>query len=337
MDPGSRLYRDGQQRPVFVFRFRIVEYLKGSGDDELTVNLIAESPDGPFAGYRYVSSASPTPTPDAEDALRTAKSRLAQRDARWDNREALIFLNPSTIPGESGAYEFAGRHATTVLYDYAITSEYNRAWLPATAPSKGAVADAVIDSALASSEPHYLTGEPFDAGQLQAPGVVAESVSPPESSAAAISLSGIKSLIQANEVMLAKGEGVPGYEECVKEMFEFNSTYKEALPDPYIIERHIPSGQPEGYKTWPMPSRYVGSPFYSRWWTTGADADLFIFRITEDPDNDPATGYAWDEIATRPIPKGNYNVFDKAQASSWAPCDYNPEADAPASAIGESP
>ena len=141
VEPGARLYRDGQQRPVFVFRFRVVEYLKGSGEDDLTVNLIAESPDGPFAGYHYASSASPTPTPNAEDALRTARSRLAQRDARWDNREALIFLNPSTIPGESGAYEFAGRYSTTVLYNYAITSEYNRAWLPATAPSGDAAAD----------------------------------------------------------------------------------------------------------------------------------------------------------------------------------------------------
>ena len=147
VEPGSRLYRDGQQRPVFVFRFRVVEYLKGSGDDELTVNLIAESPDGPFAGYHY-AGASPMPTPDAEKALQTAKSRLAQRDARWDNREALVFLNPSTIPGESGAYEFAGRYSTTVLYDYAVTSEYNRAWLPATAPSGDAVADAVIGYSL---------------------------------------------------------------------------------------------------------------------------------------------------------------------------------------------
>ena len=328
VDPGSRLYRDGQQRPVFVFRFRVVEYLKGSGDDELTVNLIAESPDGPFAGY-YASSASPTPTPDAEDALRTAKSRLAQRDARWDSREALVFLNPSTIPGESGAYEFAGRYSTTVLYNYAVTSEYNRAWLPASAPSGDAAADAAIDSALASSEPHYLTGEPFDMAQPQAPGVVAESVSPPESSAAAISLSGIKSLIEANEVMLAKGEGVPGYEECVKEMFEFDADYKESPLDPYIIERHIPSGQPAGYRLWPNLALHEGTPFYNKWWTAGEDEDLFIIRITDDPDNDPATGYAHEEIATRPIPKGSYNVFIKAQSASWVPCDYNPEEGAP--------
>ena len=316
VDPGSRLYRDGQQRPVFVFRFRVVEYLKGSGEDELTVNLIAESPDGPFAGYRYASSASPTP--NAEDALRTAKSRLAQRDARWDNREALVFLNPSTIPGESGAYEFAGRYSTTVLYDYAITSEYNRAWLPASAPSG--------DAALASSEPHYLTGEPFDAGQPQAPGVVAESVSPPESSAGAISLSGIKSLIQANEVMLAKGEGVPGYEECVKDKFKFDSLYKESPPQMSFLERHISSGRPAGHRLWPNPRRSrLGELYYERWWTAGPDSDLFAHRIIDDPDNNPATGYATEHVTLRPIPKGEYKVFVNDQPDPWVPCDYNPE------------
>ena len=324
-EPGSRLYRDGQQRPVFVFRFRVVEYLKGSGDDELTVNLIAESPDGPFAGYHY-TGASPTPTPDAEEALRTAKSRLAQRDARWDNREALIFLNPSTIPGESGAYEFTGRYTTTALYNYAVTSEYNRAWLPATAPSKDAVADAAIDAALDSSEPHYLTGEPFDAGQPQAPGAVAEFVSPPESSAAAISLSGIKSLIQANEVMLAKGEGVPGYEDCVKDKFKFDAMYKKYPPQMSFLERHISSGRPAGHRLWHNPRRSrLGELYYERWWTAGPDSDLFAHRIIDDPDNNPATGYATEHVTLRPIPKGEYKVFVNDQPAPWAPCDYNPE------------
>ena len=317
VDPGSRLYRDGQQRPVFVFRFRVVEYLKGSGEDDLTVNLIAESPDGPFAGYHY-TGATPMPTPDAEEALRTAKSRLAQRDARWDNREALIFLNPSTIPGESGAYEFAGRYSTTVLYNYAITSEYNRAWLPATAPSGDAAADAAIDSALASSEPHYLTGEPFDMAQPQAQGAVAESVSPPESSAAAISLSGIKSLIKANESMQEKGEGIPGYDECVKDKFKYDSLYKEFPPQMSFLERHISSGRHAGHRLWPNPRRSrLGELYYERWWTAGPDSDLFAHRIIDDPDNDPATGYATEHVTLRPIPKGEYKVFVNDQPVPW--------------------
>ena len=209
---------------------------------------------------------------------------------------------------------------------YAITSADNRAWLPASAPSGDAVKDAVADAAFASSEPQYLTGASLDNDQPQAQGVVADSVSPPESSAAAISLSGIKSLIEANWDMLARGEGIPGYEECVKEMFEFDALYRDGARPPNSLERHIPSGQPTGHRLWPTVGQYEESAFYARWWTTGPDADLFIFRIADDPDNDPTTGYAWEEIATRPIPQGTYLFYANHQSSRWAPCDYSPKA-----------
>ena len=321
VEPDS-LLRNGARAPVLAFRFRVIEYLKGSGDDELTVRTLAE-----YTSYSADYDAN-SPAPDADAALRTAKSMLAQRDARWDNREALVFLRSSTVPEETGFYEFVWRFPGPTWIDYyAVTSADNRAWLPATAPSSDAVADAAIDAALDSSEPHYLTGETFDAGQPQARGAVAESVSPPESSAAAISLSGIKSLIEANEVMLAKGEGVPGYEECVKEMFEFDAAlYRDGARQPNSLERHIPSGQPTGHRLWPTVGQYEESAVYARWWTTGPDADLFIFRIADDPDNDPTTGYAWEEIATRPIPEGTYLFYANHQSSRWVPCDYSPKA-----------
>ena len=323
VDPGSRLYLD-EHSPVFVFRFRVVEYLKGSGDDELTVNLLAESPYGLDDEIYYDPE---SPTPDAEDALRTAKSRLAQRDARWDNREALVFLRPSTIPGESGAYEFTGRHSPTLLYNHAVTSEYNRAWLPASASPGDAVKDAVADAALVSSEPQYLTGASFDTDQPQTQGLVLDSVSPPESSAATISLSEIESLIETIEDMMAKGEGIPGYEECVRDKFEFDSLYKEFPRQMSFLERHISSGRPAGHRLWPNPRRSrLGELYYERWWTTGPDSDLFAHRITDDPDNDPATGYATEHVTLRPIPKGKYKVFVNNQPSPWVPCDYNPEA-----------
>ena len=320
VDPGSRLYL-AEQRPVFVFRFKVVEYLKGSGDNELTVSTLAQ-----YTSYSADYNTDP-PAPDADAALRTAKSMLTQRDSRWDKREALVFLRSSTVPEETGFYEFVWRFpGLTPLDHYAVTSADNRAWLPASAPSSDAVADAAIDAALDSSEPHYLTGEPFDTVQPQAPGVVAESVSPPKSSAAAISLSEVKSLIKANEVMLAKGEGVPGYEECVKEKFKFDSMYKKSPPQMSFLERHISSGRPAGHRLWPIPRRSrLGELYYERWWTAGPDSDLFAHRIIDDPDNNPATGYATEHVTLRPIPKGEYKVFVNDQPAPWAPCDYNPE------------
>ena len=316
VEPDSIL-RYGHPIPIFAFRFRVIEYLKGSGGDELTVRA--------RAGYPYIGSIRyiDEPTPDADAALRTAKHMLAQRDARWDDREALVFLNPSDAPKEAGVYNFAWRFSGPTPSDhYTVTSADNKAWLPASAPPSGYAA---------SAEPRYLTVAPFIAYHPQARGAVADSGSPPESSDMIISLSEIESLIEANADMLAKGHGRPGYEECVKDMFEFDARERISPPrQPYTtVERYISSGRPAGHRLWPRPARKEGSAFYSKWWTTGADADLFVFRITEDPDNDPSTGYAWEEIATRPIPKGSYNVFVKAQSASWVPCGYNPAADAP--------
>ena len=317
VEPDSIL-RYGHPVPVFAFRFRVIEYLKGSGGDELTVRARAGYPYSGSA-IRYIDE----PTPDADAALRTAKSSLAQRDARWDDREALVFLNPSDAPKEAGVYNFAWRFSGPTPSDhYAVTSADNKAWLPASAPPSGYAA---------AAEPRYLTVAPFIVYHPQARGAVADSGSPPESSDMIISLSDVESLIEANADMLAKGHGSPGYEECVKDMFEFDARERISPPrEPYTaVERYISSGRPAGHRLWPRPARQEGSAFYSKWWTTGADADLFAFRITEDPDNDPATGYAWEEIATRPIPKGIYNVFVKNQPARWVPCGYNPDADAP--------
>ena len=144
---GVRKYPTGDgiaPRPVFVFRFRVIEYLKGSGDDELTVRVLAIDTS---SRSHYFQSASPTP--DASAALQTAKARLAERDTRWDGLEAIVFLSPSPLANESGVYEFTTRRSTVGLHNYAITSDNsnsyvpNRAWLPGGAPSGKATADTV--------------------------------------------------------------------------------------------------------------------------------------------------------------------------------------------------
>ena len=75
VDAATRLRCGERPAPFFLFRFRVMEYLKGSGDGELTVRLLAEY--CPSDDMVVVSR-----TPDADMALQTAKARLAQRDAR---------------------------------------------------------------------------------------------------------------------------------------------------------------------------------------------------------------------------------------------------------------
>ena len=92
---------DRRARPAFAFRFRVAEYLKGNGDDELTVRVVAL---GRYDSIIY---------PDENEALTLMipQSGLDERDTRWDGREAVVFLRPSPISSEaeSGVYEFADR------------------------------------------------------------------------------------------------------------------------------------------------------------------------------------------------------------------------------------
>ena len=326
-EAGVRGYLSNYRKdPVLAFRFRVIEYLKGSGDDELTVRVLAVNAS---TGHHYFQSASPSPTPDANEALRAAQTRLAERDTRWDGLEAVVFLRPSPLATESGVYEFTARTRAT-LDAYAITSAYtyipNRAWLPGGVPSGKAAADAATDSS--SSEPRYFTSAPsVPSGAVATDAFIADALSSVSPSAPSLSLSEIKSLIATHEDMLTKNEGVPEYKECVKDSFEFDALYKKYPPEMTFSETRIPSGQPAGYKLWgDNPYMQDPAPHYGRWWFAGPNSDLFEYRITHDPDNDPATGYAWEQFALRPVPEGEYKVFVNDQPPAWVPCDYNPEA-----------
>ena len=310
--PGVRRYPlgygyEGRIVPVFAFRFRVMEYLKGSGGEELTGRVLAEDVDPRryvgIAASRAASNATPPPTPNPSIALMLAQSALAERDTRWDDREAIVFLRPSPIAGEAGVYEFANRSGRTPgLHNYAVSSDYensyipNRAWLPRAAPDSS------------SPEPRYLAA------------------APDSPSAPVITLSEMKALVAADADMMAKGEGVPGYEDCVRTKFEYDALYKNRPPEMTFREIRIPSGRPAGYRIGEnAPYPHDPAPYYERWRFAGRDSDLFAFRIVDDPDNDPSTGYSTEDVALRPLPAGEYKVFYNVQYSDWVPCDYNPE------------
>ena len=323
---GVRRYPPKARRgpaPVLAFRFRVIEYIKGSGNAEITVRVLAED-HNKSGGDQVTIHPSPSPTPDANAALRTAQARLTERDARWDGREAIVFLRPSLFSEESGDYVFTNRHWPG-LNEYAITSDYdnsnapNRAWLPGVAVASDSQTEDVATDSSILSEPRYFTSAPA----VQPGSVIPNSDSP---SASSISLSTLKAFIASHADMMAKGKDIPGYEECVNAKFYFDSLYEKYPPGTSSLERRITSGQPAGHRLWPIPQAGTPGIYYDRWWTAGPDADLFAHRITDNSDNDPATGYAWEHVTLRPIPKGEYNVFVNDQPSGWAPCGYIGEA-----------
>ena len=295
--------------PIFVFRFQAIEYLKGTGNTELTVKV-------PVMTGRT--------SPGKEIAQQWASNYLSVRDTQWDSREAVIFLNDNAVLYESSdsedssgqipkTYQFMGPHKFTVdINTYAITSGYNRAWLPAT------TSDAA-SGVSGSTEMWYFT---------QAPPAHSQGVSGAASTdTPSISLSELKGKIKANNDLMAKGKDIVGFEECIQWSLS-DATIRQHLPlSPSSDTRSIQSGQPEGTRLWPVPVQYRESPVYGKWWTSGEDSQLFVLRITNDPDNDPKTGYAWEEVTTRPVPGGTYTIYVKSQPAAWVPCDYNPEKD----------
>ena len=291
--------------PIFLFRFEAIEYLKGSGGSELTVKV-------PAIQWPDLS--------DRESAQAQAASMFPLHDARWNDREAIIFLEAKSVlygfPMPKGAsdevsYRFRGPREDVVdIHEYAITSDYNKAWLPASAPSGPS-------GATGSSEPEYLTESPQGvAGATSA-------------SAPSISLSEIKKRIKANNDLLTDGRDIPGYEFCVKLRFRTDARIRAGQAGHYTLDEfHIESGLPAGHRILSLTGNaiYPEPPTQRRWWTTGPDSDLFIIRVTDDHDNDPDTvGYAWEDVTTRPIPRGVYRVFYIVQPAIWVPCDYNPE------------
>ena len=102
--------------------FSVQEYLKGSGAS----NIVAVWDADPVFDTQQ----------EAQGAM---PAIVAARDTRWDDREALAFLQNSVthIPStqQTGRFYLSGEHIVSGIPDdyYSIASRHNKLWLPATA------------------------------------------------------------------------------------------------------------------------------------------------------------------------------------------------------------
>ena len=169
-------------RPALVFQFPVIEYLKGNGDDALSVEF-------PFAGssgaHTYLTQ---------EEAQSALTKQLANRNATWDNRDAALFLrlgtNQSAVNAD-GAVDTPPtyRFVRNTHNDYTI-DKVNKPWLP--------VADA---SGQSDSEPVYILDSKPEGGNEQLP---------------TMSLAELRASIESVAAILKAGDGIEGYEECVE-------------------------------------------------------------------------------------------------------------------------
>ena len=287
--------------PVLLLRFEPIEFLRGSGGEELTVLVI----DDLWKTY-----------PTRMLALERAESWAnIGHDDRWDDREALVLLrnfgndwwNNTAVNAHLPAgplYEFAGDGGTD-RDEYAIVESGTSAWLPASTPG-GAT------GASDSAETSYLTD------------YASTSVSGASGQSAPLSLAGMREMIREIDGLLAKGDGSFDYEECIARMYLWEANEAAGYIAPFHsanveLESGLPAGSLVDGEAWVS----GGWDGYGKYWSTGRDKDLFLYEA-QDPDNDPLNGYYQNVPTTRPIPEGEYRVFLNLQPLSWQPCNFYP-------------
>ena len=303
---------------VLEFRFRVHEYLKGTGPNEI-------------GGLVYLDY-------DSKDQARQAAAQIANaHDDRWDDRETIVFLTERNFfisgpdyPTASDqfwfgkmAYDFPGSPINGASEAYTVASVYQKLWLPET-QSSGA------SGAVGASEKAFL----LDALATGASGGVRgqSAMLTPQT----ITLTALKSKITALEAEANAG-GTPEYRECVEDSYVAirAKTYKVSQEGQgALIERtdvSVLSGRPAGTLLWSrgavpgmLPDQTGHSDFY------GPDPDI-VRR--SDADFEPAPDHWPPElgsmmftmrlVTTRPLPGGAYKFFHWAQYPYLVSCNVS--------------
>ena len=198
-------------------RFQALEYLKGNGGGELVAVVY---------DYRRHNI--------LQNATAHANALLAERDAQWDGREAIVFLRND--PRQDNHYVLGAAYTgVDNPFDkdyYSIASDHSKNWLPAASP--GGLRSSDGDNQI------FLLGVPPGLGRS------GRSVG----TTPTITKGDLKARIAAIEEEVAAGDGSEAYRDCVYEKYKWEREvrfYKEAMGGVYFYRRYdeaISSGLP---------------------------------------------------------------------------------------------
>ena len=291
------LYPDGTFRPVLQFNLNVREYLKGTGP----TNIVAVW----FYGRSYN-------TRDEADNRRAAI--LEERDAQWDDREAIFFLfdvaSAGPLPLLSTQPQIANQYILGLGSEYRVDDRYslhskrNKRWLPA-ASSAGSTGD--------SQE--FLLDVP-----------------PPTET---ITLGDLKRKVTQVAADLDGGDGSEEYRECVLDKYrhirnqrnwpeERGSTYGV-----WDLDYSLVSGQPVGTEI-NRHEAYGGYPDTKiTFWFEGSGASLLDIADSDSTASDRDGDGEYDTITydvvislARPLPAGEYRFDLKEDWPRYAVCSY---------------
>ena len=311
---------DDYHAAALVFTFDVLEYLKGTGVDS-RCKAVVDS-------WTLRISSSPT----EEDARELLPSLLADRDTRWDSREAVVLLVktsavPSTI-NNADRYFMGYTHFLDSDDGYTVASPNYRAWLPDANPSPPVGGGGGRRSV---TEQRFLLADPV-APSAGTRSLVVSKRRPSGSGATGtdtITLSDLRAVIGAIDAEIAAGDGSEAYRRCVDLKYKIARAVSEGL---FYRESHavtMRSGAKGGHVLH-SDNFGLGTPpdGYGRHWTTGAAQDLFGVKAHSPRTNTPdSILYAIDTVALRPLPAGTYRFRSHELPGNRTLCGQMTEAE----------
>ena len=281
---------DGSTKYIAIleFRFSVLEYLKGSGANDIVAVWDAD----PVFDTRQ----------EAEAAL---PAIVAARDTQWDDREAIVFLQDSisflTSTEQANRYYLSWGGSWTIPDDgYSIASIHDKLWLPAEA-AVGA------PSQPSGDQQRFLIDVP-----------------PASGTTPTIALGELQTRIAAVTAKLNAGDGSEEYRKCVMESYRLerrDRRRRETQPDrvstgstispPHLHQFN--SGLAGGTVVYELPKEAElapGVPFQV--WLDGGDASLFSAAT-------PSQNYR--VTTTRPLLEGEYRFYFNHRGPFYSLCD----------------
>ena len=275
---------------VLEFRFRIHEYLKGSGQTEIT----AEVTSGSF---------------DTEAEAQAAVPRLVSaHDTRWDDRQAVLFLKQVASPGR---YHLGGENR------YQVSSIFYKAWLPEAQTSTGLSREAAGKSTT-TTDPLFLLDSPGSTPSGDTARAASATTSTEADTAPTIRLSDLKARISTLEAEANAG-GTDTYRECVELAYDYERSLRHLQSVGALLSvgyyGPIASGQPETV-VFEGPllagTQEISEANLGRHWFSGSDPDIVKFKAVDfrpDPYNPDTYVYTKQVVTARPLPGGSYQFF----------------------------
>ena len=297
------------------YRLNVHEYLRGSGPNDLIAVV--------WAGGHFATR---------EEAEAEVSTYMAARNARWEDRQAIIFLSDSIffIPRTAQASHYYLASSDSWDDRYTLASRTHKQWLPSASP------DGSGGSGRARTSPaEFLLAAP----QTQE----GRSGGASGGTASTVTLQALNELITAVEGKLNATEGSDLYEECVRHTYELERAARYRGMDNLGMRYRgmdnlgrkpspphtFASGQPRNSVIWQDDEGSSYLPDVTeRVWVDGGDADLFSVtlgpatRVDRDGDGtDDGLAYDRHLVADRPLPAGEYKFQFNDLGAYFAICD----------------